>query len=200
MAADPPTLPELPPPTPPEALKALDSVALAGAGAELTAAERTVIIAMAPFDRILKEIRARQAELATEERRRERAERHAARIAVRAGASTGALPTLADALAAGELPLPDDRPLRDVRAYLKTGGEVGFGFGTKPGTMAFTDGRRTVQARTVGEARGLWADGLEPGTPGIPGVRVHLAGTRVERVAPIDGVVVDVGTGTEADS
>ena len=43
---------------------------------------------------------------------------------------------------------------------------------------------------TFGEARGLWADGWEPGAPGVPGVRVHLAGTRIEKVLAADGIVV----------
>jgi hypothetical protein len=83
-------------------------------------------------------------------------------------------------------------PLAAVRAFLSTGGEVGFGFATRPGTIAFTDGRRQEQARTWGEARQLYARGWEPGTPGIPGVRVHLAGSRVERVAPAGEVVLEV--------
>ncbi|HEY6379191.1 MAG TPA: hypothetical protein VI316_08415, partial [Candidatus Dormibacteraeota bacterium] len=140
----------------------------------------------------LREVRARLAELATERRRRERAAHIAGRAAVRAAAGSEAMPTLADALAAAELPLPDDRPLREVRAFLKTGGEIGFGFATRAGMVSFTDGRRSRQASTVGEARALWADGWEPGAPGVPGVRVHLAGTRVERVTSPEEVVIEV--------
>jgi hypothetical protein len=67
---------------------------------------------------------------------------------------------------------------------------VGFGFPTRPGSIGFTDGRRQRQARTWDEARSLYDDGWEPGSPGIPGVRVHLAGTRVERVVGADEVVI----------
>jgi hypothetical protein len=192
--APPPALPAPLPPLPdrlePDGLRELDEAALDGAAVALTAAERATVQAMAPYERQLRELRARGAELATERRRRERAQRHAQRIEVRRQAGTGEMPTLADALAAAEAALPADRPLREVRAFLATGGEVGFGFPSKPGFIGFTDGRRTVQAGSFGEARRLWAEGWEPGAPGVPGVRVHLAGTRIEKVVAPDGVVV----------
>jgi hypothetical protein len=194
VASDPPELPELTDPIPAETLRDLDAAELDAAAADLDAAERAALAAMTPFERRLKEVRARQAELATERRRRERAEHLAARVAVREAAGGESMPALGDALAAAALPFPDDMPLREVRAFLRTGGAVGFGYPTRPGSITFTDGRRTAQASTVGEARRLWADGWEPGTPGLAGVRVHLAGTRVERLTPVDGVVIDLAT------
>jgi hypothetical protein len=83
--------------------------------------------------------------------------------------------------------------LTEVRAFLSTGGEVGFGFATRPGTIAFTDGRQQRQAKTWGEARELHALGWDPGAPGVPGVRVHLAGSRVERVVAATDVVLSAG-------
>jgi len=158
----------------------------------LAAAERATRAAMAPWDRQLREIRARREELATELRRRERAERHATRRAVQEGAASGRMPSLADALLLEPSPLPDDRPLTSVRAYLASGGEVGLGYPTRPGVLGFTDGRQTASASTWGEARQLYARGWEPGVPGTPGVRVHLSGTRVERVVTSADVVVDL--------
>jgi hypothetical protein len=193
--AAPAPLPPLPDRVEPEALRDLDDSALDAAAAELTAAERATAQAMAPYERQIRELRARAAELATERRRRERAARHAQRIEVRRRAGTGEMPTLADALAAAEPVVPPERPLREVRAFLATGGEVGFGFPTKPGFVGFTDGRRTVQAGSFGEARRLWSEGWEPGAPGVPGVRVHLAGTRVEKVVAADGIVVQTAEG-----
>jgi hypothetical protein len=119
---------------------------------------------------------------------------------VRRQAGSGEMPTLADALAAGNAALPAERPLREVRAFLSSGGEVGFGFPNKPGFIGFTDGRRIAQAGTYGEARRLWAEGWEPGAPGVPGVRVHLTGTRIEKVVAADGVVVEIEGGTEPSS
>jgi hypothetical protein len=200
--APPPALPAPLPPLPerlePEGLRELDEAALEGAAAALTAAERATVQAMAPYERQLRELRARGAELATERRRRERAQHIALRSEVRRQAGTGEMPTLADALAATEAALPADRPLRELRAFLATGGEVGFGYPSKPGFIGFTDGRRTAQAGSFGEARRLWAEGWEPGAPGVPGVRVHLAGTRIEKVVAPDGVVVQtVESGTQ---
>jgi hypothetical protein len=200
--APPPALPAPLPPLPerlePEGLRELEDASLDAASAELTAAERATIQAMAPYERQLRELRARGAELATERRRRERAQHIALRSEVRRQAGTGEMPTLADALAANEAAVPADRPLREVRAFLTTGGEVGFGYPSKPGFVGFTDGRRTAQAGSFGDARRLWADGWEPGAPGVPGVRVHLAGTRIEKVVPPDGVVVQtVESGTQ---
>jgi hypothetical protein len=199
--AAPAPLPPLPDRVEPDALRELDDAALEQVAAGLVGAERATAQAMAPYERQLRELRARGAELATERRRRERAQRHAQRIEVRRQAGSGEMPTLAEALAASEPVVPADRPLREVRAFLTTGGEVGFGFPNKPGFIGFTDGRRTTQAGTFGDARRLWDEGWEPGAPGVPGVRVHLAGTRVEKVVAADGIVVQtLESGTPAAS
>jgi hypothetical protein len=183
--------PPLPPRLEPQRLRDLDAAGLEAEAARLGEAERATRAAMAPYDRSLREIHARREEIATERRRRERAERHAARMAVRERAGSGAMPSLADALLAGPSPLPDDRPLGTVRAFLVSGGEVGFGYPTRPGVLGFTDGRQLRNAATWGAARSLYAEGWEPGAPGTPGVRVHLVGTRVERVVPAEDVVIE---------
>jgi len=194
--SDPAPLP--PPPLPervePEALRELPDASLEEVLAALRAAERETVAAMAPYSRQIKELQARAAEVATEQRRRERAAHIAQRKAVREQAAAGEMPTLEAALSAATV-APEETPLRSLRAFLATGGEVGFGFASRPGTIGFTDGRRQQAASTYGEARRLWAEGWEPGAPGIPGVRVHLAGTRVERVVPLDGVVVERAAG-----
>ncbi len=186
---DQPPLPELPPAFEQESLAALDDGALDELVSALAGVERATVAAMAPHQAQLRELRARSGQVATERRRRERAAHIAARAAVREQARSGELPTIVDALAATGL-LPDDRSLVDVAAFLKSGGEVRFGYATRPGTVPFTDGRQSRTARTWGEARQLYADGWEPGSPGVPGVRVHLVGTRVERVVDAAEVVV----------
>lgn len=171
----------------------MDEAGLEAQEEGLSQVERATRAAMAPYDRVLREIRARREEVATERRRRERARRHASRMAVRSGAASGEMPDLGEALMAEPSPLPDDRPLSGVRAHLASGGEVGFGYPSRPGTIAFTDGRQARSAATWGEARRLYAGGWEPGAPGTPGVRVHLAGTLVERVVPVGEVVIAPG-------
>ncbi len=187
---EPPRLPELPEPVTAEQLRELADAAIDKIAAALSACERATIAAMAPYDRQLREIRARLGEVATERRRRERAAQVAQRAGVREAAKSGGMPTLIAALESPETPIPPESALQSLRAFLSSGGEVGFGFATRPGTMTFTDGRQQRQARTWGEARALYADGWEPGAPGVAGVRVHLAGSRVERVAPATEVVL----------
>jgi hypothetical protein len=190
-APTPAPLPPLPEPVAPEALRDLSEEQLAAVLAAVRDAERATVAAMFPYTRQIKELQARVQEVATEQRRRERAAHIAQRKAVREQAAAGEMPSLEVALADPVPIAPPETPLREFRAFLSTGGEVGFGYASRPGTLGFTDGRRQQSASTYGEARGLWADGWEPGAPGVPGVRVHLAGTRVERVVPPDGVVVE---------
>ena len=184
--------PGLPERAAPEALRELDDEAVSRLEDALRTQEREVLEAMSPYERTVREIRSRLAELATERRRRERAAQVSRRASVRELAKSGGMPSLNALLAASELPFAPDAELSASRAFLSTGGEVGFGFATRPGAIGFTDGRRQQQARTWGEARRLFDDGWEPGSPGIPGVRVHLPGSRVERVVSGDEVVIEV--------
>lgn len=183
-----PPLPELPTPFEPDSLGSLDDAALEDLLAALGMSERATVAAMAPHQAQMKELRARIGQIATERRRRERAAHIAARAAVRDQAKSGEMPTVVEALAAS--PIPDDRALAEVAAFLKSGGEVRFGYANRPGPLPFTDGRRVSTAATWGEACRLFGDGWEPGSPGVPGVRVHLIGTRVERVVDASEVVV----------
>jgi hypothetical protein len=184
-----PPLPDLPPVFAQEALEGLDDDALERMLDELAGVERATVTAMAPHQAQLRELRARSGQIGTERRRRDRAAHIAARAAVREQAKSGEMPSVFEALASVGL-IPDERPLADVPAFLASGGEVRFGYATRPGPMSFTDGRQVRNARTWGEARQLYADGWEPGSPGVPGVRIHLVGTRVERVVDAAEVVV----------
>ena len=186
--SDLPPLPALPPAFEPDSLVSLDDAALEDLLAALAAGERATVAAMAPHQAQLKELRARTGQIATERRRRERAAHIAARASVREQARSGELPSVVDALATTAL--PDERALAEIEAFLKSGGEVRFGYATRPGPLPFTDGRRVSNATTWGDARRLYGEGWEPGSPGVPGVRVHLVGTRVERVVDASEVVV----------
>jgi hypothetical protein len=187
-----PPLPDLPAAFEADSLATLDDQALEDLVAALAAAERATVAAMAPHQAQMREVRARSGQIATERRRRERAAHIAARAAVREQAKSGEMPSVVDALATPAL-IPDERLLAEVAAFLKSGGEVRFGYATRPGPVSFTDGRQLRNARTWGEARQLYAEGWEPGSPGVPGVRVHLLGTRVERVVDAAEVVVRAG-------
>jgi len=179
----------------PDALREMSEEDLEALKAALQATEGATVAAMAPFDQHLREIRTRATELATERRRRERAQQVAQRAGVREAAKSGGMPSLAAALESPDDLFTGETALTAVRAFLSSGGEVGFGFATRPGTMTFTDGRQQRQAKTWGEARELHALGWDPGAPGVPGVRVHLAGSRVERVVAATDVVLSSDAG-----
>jgi hypothetical protein len=192
-------LPLLPDRVEPDALRELSDDDLNAVGTALQGTEWATIAAMAPYEQHLREIRTRATELATERRRRERAQQVAQRAGVREAAKSGGMPSLAAALESPDEAFEPATLLTNVPAFLSSGGQVGFGFATRPGSIAFTDGRQQRHARTWGEARELHALGWDPGAPGVPGVRVHLAGSRVERVVTAGDVVLDLSpTGPSA--
>jgi len=118
-------------------------------------------------------------------RRRDRLASRERRAGLREAMKSGDLPTLGELVAGAEAGSFDD-----YRYHLKTGGEVRLGFpGARP-SLAFTDGRRVVQARDLVQAAELYAAGWELGSPGRPGARVHFPGTRQERLVDPEDVHV----------
>lgn len=133
---------------------------------------------MRPLQAELDELRAQRDVLLTELRRRERTSHVRTRADLKQRMREGAFPTVAE-LVAGE----SEGAFDDYVFNLKTGGEVRLGFpGARVQAVAFTDGRAVVQAKELAEAARLYAAGWELGSPGRPGVRVHLAGSRQERL------------------
>lgn len=184
-----PPLPPLPARIEPDRLAELDDPKLDEALAEIAAAERATQAAMAPHQAQLRELRARSGEISTERRRRDRARQIATRAQVRERARSGEMPSLAEALAIDGM-VPDTTPLADVPLFLRTGGQVRLGYATRPGPISLTDGRQNRSATTWGQVRDLYAAGWEVGSAGVPGVRVHVPGSRVERVVEATDVVL----------
>jgi hypothetical protein len=154
-------------------------------GEELEARVSDVRARMRPVERQLADLRAERDVLLTEQRRRDRLASRERRAGLREAMKAGDLPTLGQLVAEAEA-----GSLDDYRYHLKTGGEVRLGFpGARP-SLAFTDGRRVVQARDLAQAAELYAAGWELGSPGRPGARVHFPGTRQERLADPDEVHV----------
>jgi hypothetical protein len=138
-----------------------------------------------PLEQQLAELRAERDVLLTEVRRRDRLATRERRAGLRDAMKAGDLPTLAQLVATAEA-----GSLDDYRYHLKTGGEVRLGFpGARP-SLAFTDGRRVVQARDLAQAAELYGAGWELGSPGRPGARVHFPGTRQERLVDPEEVHV----------
>lgn len=140
---------------------------------------------MRPVEQQLTELRAERDVLLTELRRRERLASRERRAGLREAMKAGDMPTLGRLVATVEA-----GSLDDYRYHLKTGGEVRLGFpGARP-SLAFTDGRRVVQARDLAQAAELYAAGWELGSPGRPGARVHFPGTRQEKLVDPDEIHV----------
>lgn len=139
---------------------------------------------MRPVEQQLASLRAERDVLLTEKRRRERTAHRASRADIRSAMKEGRVPSLVELMAGA------DPPELDAYVYnLKTGGEVGLGYpGARRPSLSLTDGMQTAQAYDFDEAARLYAQGWELGTPGRPGVRVHFAGTRQERLAPAEEV------------
>jgi hypothetical protein len=145
---------------------------------------------MRPLEQQLADLRAERDVLLTELRRRERLAQRSSRAGVRESVRSGEFPTVAQLVGTTET-----ASLDDYRYHLRTGGEVRLGFpGAREQTLAFTDGRRTAQARDLAQAAELYRAGWELGSPGRPGVRVHFPGTRQERLADPDEVYARPGS------
>jgi TolA-binding protein len=141
---------------------------------------------MRPLEAEMKELRAQRDVLHTELRRRERLARREQRADLKAQMKEGTFPTVGQLVAEAE-----EGAFDDFRYNLKTGGEVRLGFPqARAQTLAFTDGRRALQARDLAQAAELFAAGWSLGAPGRAGVRVHFPGTRLERLVDPDEVFV----------
>src|SRR5438309_4476619 len=115
---------------------------------------------MRPVEQQLSELRAERDVLLTEQRRRQRQAQREGRAGVREAVRSGDYLTLAQLVAT-----TDEGSLNDYRYHLKTGGEVRLGFpGAREQTLAFTDGRRTAQARDLAQAASLYGEGWELGS------------------------------------
>lgn len=152
--------------------------------ADLEARVAAVRERMRPVEAQVAALRAERDLLLTELRRRQRLVERTARADLKVAMREGRLPTVAE-LVAGV----DGGSLDDYTYNLKTGGEVRLGFpGARAQALAFTDGVNVAQAPDLGKAAELYAAGWELGSPGRPGVRVHMAGSRQERLVPADAV------------
>jgi len=144
---------------------------------------------MRPLEQELGSLRGERDVLLTEQRRRRRLRERTDRADLKAAMRDGRYPTIGELVAAS-----DSGALDDFVYNLKTGGEVRLGFaGARNQSLAFTDGVKIAQAADLAEAARLYAAGWELGSPGRPGVRVHFAGTRQERLVSADEVYARPG-------
>lgn len=144
---------------------------------------------MRPLEEGLAGLRGERDLLLTELRRRRRLAERTHRADLKAAMREGRFPTIADLVAA-----TDAGSLDDFDYNLKTGGAVRLGFpGARAQSLSFTDGIKVANASDFAQAAELYAAGWELGSPGRPGVRVHFAGTRQERLVPAEEVYARPG-------
>jgi hypothetical protein len=144
---------------------------------------------MRPLEQELASLRGERDVLLTEQRRRRRLRERTDRADLKAAMRDGRYPTVGELVASS-----DSGALDDFVYNLKTGGEVRLGFaGSRNQSLAFTDGVKIAQAADLAEAARLYSAGWELGSPGRPGVRVHFAGTRQERLVSADEVYARPG-------
>ncbi len=173
----------------PADLHAASDAELARYVQELNERARALEEQIAPIRAVLDSIRQTNAAIATEVRRRERMASHAERKALQQSFSDTSHPLLETALGTPGL-FPAALPLAELDCVLRTGGAVQLGYATKRGTMSFTDGTEVRNASTWGESTALFLDGWQPGTKTLPGVRVVLLESKVERVVPAGDICI----------
>ncbi len=173
----------------PSDLQSLSDSDLARTAQEFIKQEHALEERIAPIRAQIETIQRARARIATEIRRRERMATHARRRALQEAFSDTAHPLLESGFATPDL-FPPELPLAHLHCALRTGGAVQLGFSTKRGIMSFTDGTEVRSATTWGECTGLYLSGWQPGTKTLPGIRVVLLESRIERVVPTDDVCI----------
>jgi hypothetical protein len=153
--------------------------------AEIDRRIRDVMARMTPLEESLGKLRAEVQRLASEQRRRERSRHLTTRMQVRTTLAEGQMPTLKQVAESAEHLLDEQLSLFDLRFFRDSGTEVGLGYATaRQPSLSMTNGASTVAVRTLAEIRARYAEGWDFGSAAHPGVRIHIPGTRTEKVIP----------------
>jgi len=138
---------------------------------------------MAPLEEALARLRAQVQQVASEQRRRERAQHLKTRLQVRTTVAQGQMPSLHQVAESSNELVPSDKPLAAFRFYRDSGTEVGLGYATaREPTISMTNGARTAVVKTIAEIRDRYQQGWNFGTSAHPGVRIHIPNSRTEKI------------------
>jgi len=150
---------------------------------ELERRVRELMTEMAPLEETLARLRVQIQQVATEQRRRERAQHLKARRQVRTTVAEGQLPTLQQIAESSNDLIPSDRPLTALRFFRDSGTEIGLGYATgREPTIWMTNGSTNVAVKTIQEIRSRYAEGWDFGTSAHAGVRMYIPNTRTEKL------------------
>lgn len=158
---------------------------------ELAQRIRDLMAQMTPLEDELARLRVQIQQVATEQRRRERSQHLKSRMQVRTTVAEGQMPSLQQVAESANELVPSDRPLNAFLFFRDSGTEVGLGYATaREPTVWMTNGSTTVAVKTIAELRSRYLEGWDFGTSAHPGVRIHIPGTRTEKLLQSSEVFV----------
>jgi len=151
--------------------------------AQLERRVRELMAEMGPLEESLARLRVQVQQLATEQRRRERAEHVRSRTQVRTTVAAGQMPSLQQVAESANELVGSLEPLTAFRFFRDSGTEIGLGYATaREPTIWMTNGATTVAVKTIAEIRSRYQEGWDFGTAAHPGVRIHIPNTRTEKL------------------
>jgi hypothetical protein len=110
---------------------------------------------------------------------------------VRTTLAEGQVPTLQQIAESAEPLLEQELRLSELRFFRDSGTEVGLGYATaRQPSLSMTNGSSMVTVATLAELRARFAEGWDFGSATHPGVRIHIPGSRTEKVIPASEIYV----------
>src|ERR1700737_1466861 len=144
---------------------------------------REIMAEMAPLEEALGRLRAQIQQLASEQRKRERAQHLKTRMQVRTTVARGQMPTLQQVAESANELVPSDASLAGLRFFRDSGTEIGLGYATaREPTVWMTNGSSTAAVKTIAEIRARYLEGWDFGTAAHSGGRIHTPNTRTEKI------------------
>jgi hypothetical protein len=160
---------------------------------ELARRVRDIMAEMAPLEEALGRLRAQIQQVASEQKKRERAQHLKTRMQVRTTVAQGQMPTLQQVAESSNELVPSDATLARLRFFRDSGTEIGLGYATaREPTVWMTNGSSTAAVKTIAEIRSRYLDGWDFGTAAHPGVRIHIPNSRTEKILQASEVFVRV--------
>src|SRR5690349_14131931 len=160
---------------------------------ELARRVREIMAEMGPLEEALGRLRAQIQQVASEQKKRERAQHLKARMQVRTTVAQGQMPTLQQVAESSNDLVPPDASLASLRFFRDSGTEIGLGYATgREPTVWMTNGSSTAAVKTVAEIRSRYLEGWDFGTAAHPGIRIHIPNSRTEKILQSSEVFVSL--------
>ena len=150
---------------------------------ELARRVREIMAEMAPLEEALGRLRAQIQQVASEQKKRERAQHLKTRMQVRTTVAQGQMPTLQQVAESSNDLVPSDASLAALRFFRDSGTQIGLGYATaREPTVWMTNGSSTAAVKTITEIRARYLEGWDFGTAAHPGVRIYIPNSRTEKI------------------